>query len=251
MGENTLGYRQPEAAGTYWRRRFIVLVVGLILFGIMAWSLSAALAVSRAAGSTPGAGHRHGHHGSGPAGRAQPRASDSGSAKSHPGRSAAPGHPTSGARASTSDAKTAPASTAGQATGHGQILPAFCAKSDIVLSLSTGQTQFGPGQRPAFDVNVVSTQQAECSFNIGSRHLALIIREGPALIWSSADCAAGAGGLDAALSRGVPTVLSISWNRETSVPGCSGRTIKVPPGTYTAYAVEGGLTSPPVTFRLS
>ncbi len=120
-----------------------------------------------------------------------------------------------------------------------------------MLSLYTGQTQFPAGQQPDFDVNVVSTQQAECSFNIGSTHLALVIKEGPALIWSSADCAAGAGDLDTALKRGVPTVLAISWNRQTAAPGCSARHIEVPPGVYTAYAVEGNLTSPPVTFRLS
>jgi len=241
MGGNTFGYRQPEAAGTYWRRRFIILTVGFVVFGAAAWSLSSALAVSQGASRTPRpavrSGHdRHGTH------------RKSTKTRSHPTTKP---HPHAHSVAASAPSNPAPASTAGQATGHGMILPAFCARRDIVLSLFTGQTQFGPGERPSFDVNVVSTQLAECSFNIGSRHLALVIREGPALIWSSADCPAGAGGLDAALSRGVPTVLSISWDEKTSAPGCSGRTIKAPPGVYTAYAVEDNLTSPPVTFRLT
>jgi hypothetical protein len=150
-------------------------------------------------------------------------------------------------------AQLLPASTdpAGQANGHGTILPAFCAEHAIVLSLFTGQTDFGPAQSPTFDINVVSTQQPECSFNVGSQHIALVIKEGPARIWSSADCAAGKTGLIAALKRGVPTVLTTAWDRTTSAPGCSSRATQVPAGVYTATAVDGELSSVPVTFRLS
>jgi|HubBroStandDraft_1064217.scaffolds.fasta_scaffold37006_3 hypothetical protein len=216
MGGYAFGNQQAETAGTYWRRRFIVLLTGLAAAGLVAWALSTALAV------TPGA--------------RQPR-SQAHDHKAGTGGHISPGQPGS-------------ASTAGQANGHGTILPAFCARRDIVLSLFTGQTQFGQRQWPAFNVSVVSTQQAECSFNVGSRHLALMIKEGPALIWSSADCAAGTAGLVAALRRGVPTVLAISWDRQTSAPGCPARASRVPAGVYTAYAVDGDLASTPVTFRL-
>ena len=279
MGENTFGYRQPETAGTYWRRRFITLAIGFVIFGLAAWALSTALAVSTGVARAPGTGHRTGAASRGGrynSGKPKPGSSSRRRAASHTS-----GKGTSGPRTAASDAATSgpavttkaasPASpvrtagpagpvrtaspartnTVGQATGHGMIMPAFCAKRDIVLSLFTGQTQFGQKQWPAFDVSVVSTQLAECTFNIGSRHLALVIKEGPALIWSSADCAAGTGALDAALKRGVPTVLAISWNRRTSAPGCSGRTTKVPPGVYTGYAVEDGLTSQSVIFRLA
>ncbi|HUC56547.1 MAG TPA: hypothetical protein VMA95_04045 [Streptosporangiaceae bacterium] len=252
MGGNTFGYRQAESAGTYWRRRFVMLVLGFAAFGLAAWGLSAVLAVSTGSGGSPATGHRTdsvrqgGHHKAHPAKSASP--------SRQRGRSGKDAGTDTGKHASGSDrsaVKPATRQGAGQATGHGQILPAFCARRNIVLSIFTGQTQFGPGQTPAFDVNVVSTQIPECTFNIGSQHLALVIREGPALIWNSADCAAGAGELDAALKRGVPTVLAISWNRQTSAPGCSVRTTRVPPGVYTAYATEGDITSQPVTFRLS
>jgi hypothetical protein len=256
MGESTFGYWRPEAADTYWRRRFIALMIGFAVLGAAVWALSWALTVSQQAGR-PGATRRS----AGAAQRGVPDSSRQSVSQHHPGTGMAGSQRTSasqpGAHRTGATVKAVgmsgaahPAST-GQATGHGTILPAFCARSDIVLSLYTGQTQFLAGQQPDFDVNVVSTQQAECSFNIGSAHLALVVREGPAVIWSSADCAAGAGGLDTALKRGVPTVLAISWNRQTAAPGCSARHIEVPPGVYTAYAVDGDLTSPPVTFRLS
>jgi len=130
-------------------------------------------------------------------------------------------------------------------------MPAFCGWRDIVLSLFSNQTSFGPGQPPSFSLSVVSTQAAECSFNVGPGFLAVVIKEGPTTIWSSADCVQGSGGLITALKRGVPTVLPIGWNRRTSAPGCSSPVTQVPPGVYTAYAVERSLVSAPLTFRLS
>jgi hypothetical protein len=130
-------------------------------------------------------------------------------------------------------------------------LPAFCGRRDIVLSVFAGQTQFGQKDSPTFELSIVSTQPAECTFNIGSAHLALVIKEGPTQIWNSADCAAGTPSLDAALGRGVPTVVTVTWNRKTSAPGCSGRTMRVPSGAYTAYAVDGTQTSQPITIRLT
>jgi hypothetical protein len=245
-----------------------MLVAGLMIFGLAAWGLSSALAVGPSQGRPSQDGPNQvgkSRHNRSPASHKHNAATSAGTRSGRTGRpqgKATPARSTgsvrvrrpparrthvSGRRAGGGDVGAAP----GQANGHGTILPAFCARSDVVLSLFTSQTQYGRRQQPIFDVSVVSTQQAECSFNIGSQHLALVIREGPARIWSSADCAAGTGGLIAALKRGVPTVLTFNWQRQTSAPGCSARTRPVPPGTYTAYAVDGPLTSVPVTIRLT
>jgi hypothetical protein len=120
-----------------------------------------------------------------------------------------------------------------------------------VISLSSTQVTFGARQRPQFSLSVVSTQPNPCSFNVGSAHLALVIREGPTRIWSSADCSRAAASLVTALRRGVPTVVSVGWGRGTSAPGCTSQARQVPPGTYTGYVVDGSLTSEPVTFRLN
>jgi hypothetical protein len=120
-----------------------------------------------------------------------------------------------------------------------------------VLSLSASQVHFGARQQPAFSLSVVSTQPADCSFNVGPGHLAVVIKEGPARIWSSADCVNGTGSLVTALRRGVPTVVAVDWNRRMSSPGCGGMSRAVPAGSYTAYAVEGSIVSPAVNFRIS
>jgi hypothetical protein len=120
-----------------------------------------------------------------------------------------------------------------------------------VLSLSASQIRFGPSQQPNFGVSVVSTQPIDCSFNVGPGHLALVIKEGPATIWSSADCVKGSGNLVTALRRGVPTVVAFGWNKKTSSPGCAGPVQSVPVGSYTAYAMDGPLVSAPASVRLS
>ncbi len=229
---------QPAAAGradaaTYWRRRFAVLVIGLLALGLAAWGLSSALAVHSQAPGPAGQGQGTGA-----------RRPDLVRAAEPDVRPARPAHQSPGRHLKRSG-------TGGRASGHGTILPTFCARKSIVISIFTGQTQFSRRQSPAFDLNVVSTQPTECSFNLGSRHLTLLIKEGPARIWSSADCAGGTAGLIAALKRGIPTVLAVTWNRRTSAPGCSGRVLAVPPGVYTAYASDDDLTSEPVTFRLN
>jgi hypothetical protein len=135
-------------------------------------------------------------------------------------------------------------------SGSGGSTPPSCSWHSIVLSLFATQASFGPGQQPAFSLNVVSTQPADCSFNIGSGHLALVIKEGSARIWSSADCTSGTGNLVAALRRGIPTVVTIGWDKQTSAPGCAGAAHTVPAGRYAAYAVDGSHVSLPVMFRV-
>jgi hypothetical protein len=101
-----------------------------------------------------------------------------------------------------------------------------------------------------FDVDVVSTSARTCTFNVGAKYLTLVIMAGPKRIWGSADCVAGHGSLVTDLQRGVPTMLPISWNRETSTPGCQAASALAPAGTYTATVKDGASTSNTETFRL-
>jgi hypothetical protein len=120
-----------------------------------------------------------------------------------------------------------------------------------VLSLFTSQDSYGPGQLPVFNLDVVSTSARTCTFNVGPKFLALVITSGGARIWDSADCVAGAGSLVTYLVKGVPTVLPISWGRQTSTPGCAASAARVPSGTYAAAASHGRLVSKKVTFRIT
>lgn len=241
MGESAQHARELGPAGearTFWRRRFFILLAGLAAFALLAWGLS--VAFNPGSGIVTGTGGQRGTGttGGGPAGG--------------PGSQAATGAPAAASATPTAaggQKAGASPSASGRPSGAA-INPPYCARRNIVLSLTPGQAVFGAGQPASFSVSVVSTAPADCSFNLGRGYLAIVVSEGPVRIWGSADCVRGAGTLLTALRRGVPTILQITWNRRTSSPGCGGPVNQVPSGTYTAQATQGNLTSSPVTFRL-
>jgi hypothetical protein len=252
--------RVPQAA-VYWRRRFVALLIGLAVLALVAWAFSGAVGGSGApAGASDGsaqsgAGQQAnggaGQAGAGQAGTGQAGAGQAGTGHGGTGHSGA-GHGGTGGTGSTASHKAG----AGAASDrHGKRTrvsrPRPCPSGDVVLSLFTSQENYTVGQMPQFDVNVVATADQTCTFNVGARHVALIIRAGSVRVWGSADCVQGAGNLVSDLQRGVPTVLPISWNRQASSPGCPNTSSQMRAGTYSAAVADGGLVSNSVTFRIS
>ena len=78
----------------------------------------------------------------------------------------------------------------------------------------------------------------------------MVIADAGRRIWSSADCVTGGGSNMIVLTRGVPAVLHLSWDRRTSSPGCGGARQLVPAGEYQAAAVAGHLRSATQNFVL-
>jgi hypothetical protein len=253
MGDGTLRYAQNAAgvraeareppAGTYWRRRFVVLGVCLTALAGTAWGLSDALAVRP---MKPTARTGISGSGAGASGWASPTGTATG-----PGRVATSGHVGSQAQHGLGTGPvTAPAPDRSATAGGFAVKPRSCPWHAVVLSLTANQIRFGPVQQPVFRLSVVSTLRTVCSFDIGPGHLALVIKEGSARIWSSADCVNGAGSQVTALRRGVPEIVWIAWDKDISSPSCGGPTRPVPSASYTAFAVDGPLVSTPLGFRL-
>jgi len=262
--------REPDGRAlgelTYWRRRFVALAVGLGILSLIAWAFSGTLGASGAGGSAAAdsAHAPHGHAGratAGPGGagsagqrRAQPLASASATTK--PSASAAP---SPSAAPYDSPAAGAQAQDGGEATGQ---LAAFapqrathparaCKAGNVVISLVVAQDSYGKGQLPEFDVEVVSTGTRTCGFNVGARRLSVVVRTHGKQLWASADCAAGGTRLTTDLARGVPVIVPVSWNRQTSAAACQGDGKQAPAGSYTASASDGGAASNQVRFSLS
>jgi hypothetical protein len=248
---------------TYWRRRFVVLTIVLAALAAADWGLSYALRVQHnpkppatSSGQSGGAAGRHGgqtHQGGGaaPGAGGSPGSGATRHASASPSDSPSGGAGTRGGHNTGTATKhdASPSPSPGVSGGPG---PEFCPWHSIVISLPEAPVGDVAGERLTFNVSVVSTQRADCSFNIGPGHLALVIRQGKVRIWSSADCVAGTGGggLVTTLRRGVPTVVTIGWNKKTSAPDCGGHGRSVPAGTYEAHAVDASLTSASATFYL-
>ena len=263
MGLNTFRYqpgeRQPVPM-TNWRRRFLALVVGLAILTTIAWACSGILDAGAGAGPSASAGHgTQGHRSQGHGGHANGAAlgvlglgGAPGSGAASPSSTPAPSSPFPAQTAPPAHPSSSPSPDPTQTAGPGSSgVPQACKPGDVVLSLFSSQGSYGPGQLPEFDVDVVSTSARTCAFNVGPRFLALVITAGRKRIWSSADCVAGRGSLLTDLARGVPTVLPLSWDRETSAPGCAVTSRQVPAGSFRATASDVGIASNSVTFTLS
>ena len=209
---------------TYWRRRFVTLVLGLSVLAAVAWAFSGSRSSPAAA---PPASSARTLHGGGPSPAVTPAGHGAGL----------------GAASTRNHSPAAHAKTA----GTGGVLP--CPAGAVVISLFPGQASYSRRQTPQFEVDVVSTASQSCTFDIGSRHVQLAIASGRLRIWSSGDCAQGDTSLVTELRRGVPTVVPIGWKGQRSLPGCpvpgaGGR------GSYTAVASAGSLRSNAVVFRI-
>jgi hypothetical protein len=240
MGLTTFRQMKPErpaAAATYWRRRFVALLIGMSMLALVAWAFAGALGGSAPAGS-PAATQTV--HRTAP-GRSAAAGASHGATAGHGGNRGA-GAPVAG-RVS---AGTAPGRTTTTAR-HG-LRP--CPVGDVVLSLFSSQASYTVRQTPAFEVDVVSTASQTCTFDIGARHVLLQITVGKTHVWTSADCAEGQASLVTKLYRGVPTVVPIAWNGQRSSPGCPVPGAAAPAGSYTAVAADGSLSSSPLTFRI-
>jgi hypothetical protein len=227
---------RSEQAAIYWRRRVVALLIGLAVLALIAWAFSGAVGGSGSPAGASGTSQPtvgHGAHGGAAQGGGPARA----------------GHGAAGAAASAAGPQAgATAASSGQ---RGTAGPRPCPDGDVVLSLSTSQQNYTTGQLPQFNVDVVATAGQTCTFNVGARHVALIISAGRVRVWDSADCVQGAGDLVSDLQRGVPTVLPISWNRQPSSKGCPASSAQQHAGTYTAVVSDGRLASNSVTFRIS
>jgi hypothetical protein len=235
--------RKKPRRATYWRRRFITLVIGLAVFAAIAWALSGALgtgaATARTGSATGSAAGQHGNSGI---------AAGSGAAAAGGSGAAAAGTKAL-AKATKAPAKAASGPSAAP-SGSTPGKPPLCAPKEVVLSLQASPASVGPRTLPQFLVNVISTAAATCRFNVGTQHIKLVIKAGQARIWSSADCASEPDSLITDLHRGIPTALPISWNRQRSTPGCTKAKSPVPAGTYSATAIDGTLASNTEKVRL-
>ena len=231
MGQDPAGgARSPRGARTrptrispitYWRRRVLVFTVGIGLLTALSWTVNGVLAARSSAvhAASPGDARR------------------AGSATAHASRGRALPAPPSSPRpepASSPHRSTAHSPAAGTALA--------CAPGAVTLRLSSPQYWYQAGTVPRFTVRAVSSEGQPCRFNMGTRFVSVVISS-DRRVWSSADCVSGGGSNMIVLTRGVPAVLHLSWDRRTSSLGCGGVRQVVPAGEYQVAAIAGPIRS--------
>jgi len=130
----------------------------------------------------------------------------------------------------------------------GAIAP--CKPGDIVLSLFTSQASYSQNAQPQFNAYAVSTAASQCQMAYGAGSVRVIVTKNGQVVWDSAGCKPPAA-KTVRFQRGVPQLLTISWNRHATSPsGCAGSLPAGAWGTFQAVAMITGQTSPVRTFAL-
>ncbi len=224
---------RPSQA-TYWRRRVVVLAVGIGLLTSIGWAANGVLA----ARSTADQGQPSG--GTTVASSVAAHISrDTAPATSPPARSSPSARP---------DSRPSPQQSA--TPSHGSGSARACAPGEVTLRLSSPQYWYQMGTTPRFTVHAISQEARPCRFNMGTAVVSVVISAAGQRVWSSADCARSGVSDMVVLSSGTPAALHLSWDRKTSSPGCGGVTHPVRPGEYQATAVAGNTRSPTVNLVL-
>lgn len=256
MDPNALRSRGRNGeADAYWRRRFFTLVAGLGILGLLAWATSGAVG-GKAAHQTAGSGQSgNGNvsaaaYGSAAPGQPAGAAGTPSAPPSAQGSVSLPASPTPSATASQAQKKPAagrPAKAEAKPAGQpGGVCPA----RDIVLTLSVSKPAYARGARPVFLIDIVSTDAAACAFDTGRKSLRVVITGGTRATWDSGACLRGATAHVEHLRRGVPSVVSIVWDRRLRPAACTTAEVAAPAGRYEAMAVDGSAVSPARAFTL-
>lgn len=258
---------QADGADVYWRRRFFALAAGLSVLGVLVWALSGMTGGHQSPGTADG-GNGSGN-GQAPAAYRSPvsGAAPSPTAATTGGASTSSSAATPGATPAASGAM--PASAYGRERTSGAATPAGstgavttgtqastagnggrCPSGDVVLSLTTATTSYTAHRAPMFHVDVVSTDSATCSYDIGPAALTMTVRSKTGVAWRSNACARKPTAKTVKLHRGVPDMVTISWNRTLSVDGCGKGAATARPGSYQAVARDGSAVSRSQAFQL-
>ena len=254
-GDDEEGPSDAYRSDAYWRRRAITLALGLCLLAVLVWAFTGS------GGGRPTIPVPTGS----PQPTMQPEAAYSsvptappatqGSLKTPTARRTAGTRPSSTADAAAQSGgkggKSGKGGKGGNGGGSGSGTGGQCSPGDIVLSLLSNKSSYSAGQDPRFEVYVVSTGQAACTFELGPAKLQVQVMSAGRIVWDSADCPGGDSTRVATLRRGVPSQESITWKRTSTLPGCVTLASSVRPGTYQVQAKAGTIASAVLVIKLA
>jgi len=207
--------RGPLPASIYWRRRLLVLGLGLALV----FTLSRVLGGGGDGGDPTGAD------------AASQVSGDSSPAPSGDGPSSR-AHPTESGRPKKPKQTTTPQEPVlAQPDGP-------CADSDILITPSVDEAIAG---RPVTVTLELRTATAEaCTWRVSANHVAMKITSGVDQIWTSRQCPGAVPVQDVVVRRDVTTFVDVPWKARRSAAGCPIPTDWALPGTYHVHAAALG-----------
>jgi hypothetical protein len=212
----------PEEASTYWRRRAVFGVAGLVVLWVLWLILNAALNL--------GSGDPKATPSLDPSASATPAPDPSASAP--PSSSASPESSPSGSPSSTVTSVAGPA----------------CAQSDLEVAVMTASGSAPVGAGMGLTISITNKGATACSRDVGPAANELRVTSGAVLVWSSDHCNPSSKSDVKLLPPGEPWTASLAWAGTVVSATCPKNPPTAQPGTYRAIARNGDLESKPATF---
>lgn len=124
----------------------------------------------------------------------------------------------------------------------------FCADDDVEVKLLADQESYPASASPTFTVYIVNNGDQPCKRDIGSQGWSLRVLSEGGLVWDSDHCGAAESDVRM-LQPGEEHTATVTWDRTTSSPSCSGgETAEA--GTYQLVGQAGQVSSESLTFYL-
>jgi len=232
--------RGPLPARVYWTRRFVLLLLALLLvFGISrllgggggpdptARQVGAAASTSSApasAATTP----------------ATPTATTTAGAQA---TAAASTKPTATATAGGSKKPTSPsAEPLAQPTGP-------CSAGDIVATPSVKGNAYA-GRSVVFRLALTTKESPACTWNVSPRAVVVKVTSGPDRVWSTQQCRGAVPKQAVVVRKDHPATVSVAWNGQRSDADCTRSTSWAEPGFYHVVAAAFGSDPSDQQFQL-
>ena len=137
-------------------------------------------------------------------------------------------------------------------TPSGEQTPAIvaCEAKDVEVSAVTDSDSYAAGVMPKLSISLTNTGTKDCTIDVGSTTQVFTVSSGSDIWWRSTDCQENPSSMIATLTAGT-TVTSkdpVTWDRtRSSVETCTQENRQRAPGGGASYHVEvsiGGFTSP-------
>ena len=229
--------RRPTNPSAYWRRRFFILGGGLTVLAVLAWQFTG----KGPSGGTPAADG---------ASMAALQAGETLPSAAYGSPAAEPSLTTPAEIPPTTAPPVTPSAAKSSAKPKPTAAGPSCAPGDIVLTLVPSQASYGQAAQPQFNVYAVLTASSPCQLPYGAGSVRVVVTRHGQVVWDSSACKAAAD-KPVQFQLGVPQLLTISWNRQSTGPsGCAGSLPIGATGTFDAVAQTAGQSSQVRTFKL-
>lgn len=211
----------PLSAGTYWRRRIIVLAILLAVVIGVVW------ACTRNSGAEQ---------------KPVSAASSSSALPTVPSETATPTVTESPVPGGSSSGTVTPSST-----DSGKASPSvskrrgkpMCPTDDVRVSVRTDQKFYSSDEKPKFTVIIVNLRKSTCYIDMGKEAAFLTVISGKDRIWSNADCSSRKDEDLRRFASGDVYTSTMTWQRARSAEGCEGTDTEAKPGYYVLDARVG------------